>query len=183
MIYITSDLHLMHNQEFIYKPRGYDSAVEMSEDLVNKWNEVIHEDDTVYVLGDLIFGDLDIGKVYLSRLKGSIKVILGNHDGSSKIPIYESLSNIEILGYSTILQYKKYHFYLSHYPTITSNKDDQDSLKTIVINLCGHTHSNDSFRDFDLGLIFHVECDTNQGYPWLLDNILYKIKEKLSQTD
>ena len=58
-----SDLHLMHNQEFIYKPRGYDSAVEMSEDLVNKWNEVIHEDDTVYVLGDLIFGDLDIGKV------------------------------------------------------------------------------------------------------------------------
>ena len=55
MIYITSDLHLMHNQEFIYKPRGYDSAVEMSEDLVNKWNEVIHEDDTVYVLGDLIF--------------------------------------------------------------------------------------------------------------------------------
>ena len=25
MIYITSDLHLMHNQEFIYKTRGYDS--------------------------------------------------------------------------------------------------------------------------------------------------------------
>ena len=47
MIYITSDLHLLHSQEFIYKPCGYNSVVEMREDLVNKWNEVIHEDDTV----------------------------------------------------------------------------------------------------------------------------------------
>ena len=33
MIYFTSDLHLGHDREFIYKDRGYDNIREMSEDI------------------------------------------------------------------------------------------------------------------------------------------------------
>jgi calcineurin-like phosphoesterase family protein len=76
------------------------------------------------------------------------------------------------------LKYNKYHFYLSHFPTICSNYDDE-GLKHCMIGLCGHTHTKDPFLDMDKGLIFHTEVDTNNCYPWLLDDIIEKTKEYL----
>lgn len=89
MIYFTSDLHFNHNREFLWKERGFSSLKEMNETIIENWNSIVNEDDIVYVLGDVVFGDLDEGKAYLERLHGSIKLVLGNHDGNTKLRCIE----------------------------------------------------------------------------------------------
>jgi len=69
-----------------------------------------------------------------------------------------------------------YHFYLSHYPTITSNYDDDKPLNRRVISLCGHSHTNNRFQDMDKGLIYHVELDAHNNYPVDVETIIKDIK-------
>ena len=56
MIYVTSDLHLNHDKEFIYAARGYSSVGEMNKDLIAKFNNTVTDEDEVYILGDLCLG-------------------------------------------------------------------------------------------------------------------------------
>ena len=102
MIYLTSDLHLFH-KSFIYEPRGFHSAEEMNAAIEKNWNELISDDDDVYILGDLIFkgenNSLDDAMAIVRRLKGKKHLILGNHDGSMKIELYKKEGSIvEIEG-------------------------------------------------------------------------------------
>ena len=57
----------------------------MHEALINNWNSVVNEDDTVFLLGDMGFCGYEKLKVLLSRLKGRIILITGNHDDPSVI--------------------------------------------------------------------------------------------------
>ena len=56
-IFIVSDLHLGHDKPFIYGARGFESVEEMNETIIRKWNEVVGEEDDVYILGDLVMGE------------------------------------------------------------------------------------------------------------------------------
>ena len=89
----------------------------------------------------------------------------------------EQNANIGFLGDATILKYKKYNFYMSHYPTLTSNLDDDKPLKARVISLCGHVHATDCLIDWGKNPIYHVEVDAHNGYPVNLDKILEDIKK------
>ena len=74
MIWLTSDLHLFHNQEFIYKPRGFSSVEEMNEVIEQNWNGLVNDDDEVYILGDLRVGGKKVSNnacmEIVKRLKG-----------------------------------------------------------------------------------------------------------------
>jgi calcineurin-like phosphoesterase family protein len=113
-IYLSSDLHFEHDREFIWGARGYSSVDEMNKEQLRKYNEIITDEDDVYLLGDLMLGDVEVGKEFLSQLKGKIHVIIGNHDTSARIKIYESFG--WDVQYATVIKYKKHQFYLSHYP-------------------------------------------------------------------
>ena len=116
----------------------------------------------------------------LNRLAGTIYILGGNHDSTNRVQKYVNIRpTILYLGLATIIKHKGYKFYLSHYPTITSNMDVDKPLKARVVNICGHSHTQDPFADWDKGLIFHAELDSNNCYPWLLDDIIEKIKEKM----
>ena len=58
-IYLTSDLHLGHDKDFIYKPRGFNSVDEANESIISNWNSIINEDDLVYVMEDAGFFDYE----------------------------------------------------------------------------------------------------------------------------
>lgn len=177
MIYLTSDTHFMHGKNFLYEPRGFSSTEEMSETIVSNWNSIVSPDDTVYHLGDVILTDTEKGLEYFKQLNGNIMLIRGNHDSDARMQLYTELPNVTYLGYANMLKYKKWMFYLSHYPTITSNLDDKDKpLKARVINLCGHSHTKDKWADINKGLIYHVELDAHNNYPVLLDDIIEEIK-------
>ena len=113
-IYLTSDLHLCHNKPFVYEARGFDSIEEMNEEYVKRWNDTVNEEDDVYVLGDLVLNDPEVGIEYLKKLKGKIHIVLGNHDTPRKQQMYAELPNVVEIAWAIMLRYKKYHFFLSH---------------------------------------------------------------------
>lgn len=180
-IFTVSDWHLSHNKDFIWQTRGFGSIEEMNKQLIERHNEVVTAEDDVYVLGDLCMGiDLAANKNLIEQFNGKLHVIFGNHCTQNKITMYRECKNIiEICGYATVLKYKKYHFYLSHYPTLTDNYNDGESLKSKMLNICGHRHVTDPFSDWDKGTIFHCEVDSNNCYPWDLDNIIIELQNKI----
>lgn len=177
-IWLTSDTHFGHDKNFIWQPRGYNSVYESDKDLIKKWNEVVGPEDDIYHLGDVMLGDNEYGLSCVKQLKGNIHLVRGNHDTDARMKLYNQCYNIVEITEGQFLKYKKYHFFLSHYPCLTSNFDGDKPLKTRTISLCGHYHSSDPYVDFDKGLIYHVEVDGNNGCPWDLDTIIENIINK-----
>lgn len=180
MIYFTSDLHLGHDQEFIWGARGFNSVAEMNEKIITRWNSRITKDDDVYVLGDLVMGGVENVEL-LKQLNGKIHIIYGNHDGPKKREAYAELENVIECGWANMIKYKKYNFYLSHYPTITDNEDIGEivSPKECVINLFGHTHQFDDFYDTNDGYnfrMYHVGVDSHDCFPVPIDEVIEEIK-------
>lgn len=179
MIYITSDLHFAHDKPFLYEPRGFSSPEEHCETIIENWNSIIKPEDEVYILGDLVLTNTESGVEYLKKLSGKKYFIIGNHENQRRIELYCKEAGLICCGYSTLLKYRKYHFYLSHFPALTSNYDVDKPLKTRTICLCGHTHTKDKFQDMNLGIIYHVELDAHNNFPVSLDNIIEDIKTYL----
>lgn len=184
-IYFTSDWHFNHNREFIYKLRGFDSIYDMNEAIIENHNKIINMTDIVYVLGDLCLGGgsdeiLKTNKKIISSLKGNLKVILGNHDTSSRIQMYKECWNVEVLGYADLIKFEKYHFYLSHYPTLTTNLDENKHLKQRTLNLYGHTHQGSNFYN-DNPTMYHVGVDSHRYKPidieLIISEMLCKVRE------
>lgn len=182
MIYISSDLHLNHQREFIYAARGYSSIEEMNKDLITKFNNTVTDEDEVYILGDLCLGGanslIDNFKM-LSQLNGNIHIVLGNHDTETRRRMYETLPQVVSISYADMIHYHKYHFYLSHYPTLTANLDCDKPLRARTINLCGHSHTTDPFADWEKGCIYHCEVDAHNGFPVSLDTIIEDMKRRI----
>lgn len=181
-IYLTSDWHFCHDQSFLYEPRGFKNVNEMNEAIIAKHNSIVSPEDDVIVLGDLMLNNTEKGIECVNRLNGNLHIVYGNHDTSNRIQEYINLKlDTEFWGYAIPYKYKKYIFYLSHYPTLTSNLDNDKPLKARVINLCGHSHTQDRWADWDKGLIYHVEMDAHNCYPVLLDDIIEEIKNKVEE--
>lgn len=177
-IYLTSDLHFGHDRQFLYEPRGFNEISEHDERIIENWNEKITPEDDVYILGDLMLGNNEHGIECVKRLNGHLHIIYGNHDTDSRKKLYNELGIIH--GYADVIKYKKYIFYMSHYPTITSNLDDGESLHQKVINLYGHTHQKSNFYR-DIPTMYHVGLDSHNNTPILLDDIIKDIKEKINE--
>jgi calcineurin-like phosphoesterase family protein len=79
-VYLIADLHLGHKKviEFESAARPFKTIEEHDNCLIERWNSVVDKRDTVWVLGDLLFGRDSFEK--LKQLKGVKKLILGNHD-------------------------------------------------------------------------------------------------------
>ena len=48
-IYITSDLHLGHDKDFVVAERGFTTVFEHDAAIKNNWNGLIDEEDEVYL--------------------------------------------------------------------------------------------------------------------------------------
>ena len=66
---------------WVSKEIAYARADEMTEAIIENWNGVIKDGDTVYHLGDLAFvRTVDKVEELLGRLNGDIHLYIGNHD-------------------------------------------------------------------------------------------------------
>lgn len=124
-----------------------------------------------------MLGDNAHGMECLKRLNGEIKIIRGNHDSDTRWQLYNTLPNIELLGWASMLKYKKYHFYLSHFRTDTTSLDENPNLRSHLLNLYAHTHQSDSFWR-DIPYFYNVGVDAHNCYPVLLDDIIEEMKNK-----
>lgn len=179
-IWITSDWHFNHQREFIYVPRGFSSVEEMNEAIIARHNKLVQPDDDVYVLGDLMLGDTDKGIECVRRMNGMLHIVRGNHDTDSRWGRYfTSFPNLIEIKNAIYLKYKKHHFYLSHYPTLTGNLE-KESLTQMTLNLFGHTHQKTNFYE-DRPYMLHVGVDSHNCYPVLLDDIIEEMHQKVEE--
>ena len=178
-IFIVSDLHLGHDKPFIYGARGFENVEDMNEAIIRKWNEIVDEEDDVYVLGDLVMGP-ETNLQMLRRLKGRLHIVRGNHDTDTRWNFYQELPNVVEVDNCIYFSYDGYKFYLSHYPTITTRADAGKPLKKCLVNLCGHTHTKDPFEDWGIGMIYHCEVDAHDCAPVRIEDIIMDLKQKMS---
>lgn len=176
-IFFTSDLHFCHDRDFVYQPRGFSSIYEMNEAIVKNWNEVVRYGDCVYILGDIMLNNNEQGISLLNRLNGNKYIIIGNHDTDTRVRMYEAVCYETILGYAHIEKIGGQRFYLSHYPTLTSNIREEKPLSKRMVNLCGHLHTQDRFCDIDKGLIYHCELDAHNNTPVSIEEIISDIRK------
>ena len=123
-----------------------------------------------------MLNDNEHGMKCLSQLNGHIRIIRGNHDTPMRLALYETLPNVEVLGWAESIKFNHYNLYLSHHPTITSNLDFDKPLKARLINICGHCHTSNPFEDMDNGIIYHVELDAHYCTPIKLEDAIEEIK-------
>lgn len=184
-VFITSDTHFGHDRGFLYEPRGFSSIEEHDEEVIRRWNETVGPEDTVWHLGDVMLGDNEHGMNCLSRLNGKIIIVPGNHDTPTRLALYEKLANVQVIKPeipgvtigAVSFKYKKYNFYLSHHPTMTSNLEKAPYLRMHLINLYGHTHQKERFYQ-DIPFMFHVGMDSNNCTPVLLDDAIEMMRQE-----
>ena len=80
MKYFIADTHFNHENIIRYCNRPFENSNEMNEYIINKWNSVVNENDVVYHLGDVGFGNTEELKQLVGRLNGTKILIRGNHD-------------------------------------------------------------------------------------------------------
>jgi calcineurin-like phosphoesterase family protein len=170
LIWLTSDLHFNHVNILKYEPvsRPYETLEEMNEVIIKNWNDRVKPEDTVYVLGDMVMGQLDAGRECLKRLNGKIVLIRGNHDSPKRIEMYKEMGiEVHDIYY---LPYKGRYFILCHFPIASEEfikmviKDNSE-----VVNLYGHVHSN-APKGYVNGT-YHVGLDTNDLCPISIQQI------------
>jgi calcineurin-like phosphoesterase family protein len=113
-VWFTSDHHFDHTNIIKHCARPYKDAHEMNDKLIGLWNSVVKPTDTVYHLGDFAWraSPQRIGLI-ASKLNGSIKLLLGNHD---KETVLRQVKNIEILGHYHRLVVDGQAIVMCHYP-------------------------------------------------------------------
>lgn len=138
MIYFTADTHFGHEAIIKMCQRPFDNAEDMNEALIQKWNEKVNGNDTVYIVGDMFYRCTDAEAV-LARLKGKKKLIIGNHDGSWLNENTEKYFQ----GIDKFLEFSDgfRSITLCHYPLMTWKHKE----KTYMIH--GHIH-NDTSSDY-----------------------------------
>lgn len=171
MIYFSSDLHLNHNKLFIYEPRGFKNIYEMNNTIIKNFNSIITWEDDLYLLGDNFLGELESGISLFNQLPGKIHLIWGNHDTDNRKEVMSKCHNVvETIGYAGMIKYNKYHFYISHFPTYTTNFDDyKKPLKQRTLCLAGHTHSRELFEPCGS---YNVAVDAHSCFPVSIDKII-----------
>lgn len=175
MDFFTADLHIGHIKSFLWQQRGFSSIEEHDTIILRNWNSTVSPNDNVYILGDLCMSnnEKEWDKVF-RLLNGKKYFIIGNHDTNNKILKYQNDYNITNLGLAHIYSYnKKWHFYLSHYPTFTANFNDNHPL----INLFGHTHQKTNFFENNF-FMYHVGVDSHNYKPVSIEQIIIDIERK-----
>lgn len=164
--FAISDNHWGHQNIIKYSNRIFNSVEEMDEIMIQEWNSVIKNTDTVFYLGDFTFyrDKTKIDEI-LQRLNGNIIFIKGNHDDD------ELVKNPRFLKFRDYYELKidGYKFVMMHYPLLEWNGSYRGT-----IHLHGHCHGN-------LGPITRRRVDVgvdSLGYkPRSLEQIIQYIKD------
>lgn len=178
-IFLTSDTHFGHNRSFIYEKRGFNDIYSHDQNIIHNWNSVVKPNDEVYHLGDVMLGSNEYGIERLKQLNGKIYIIRGNHDTNPRIELYKDCDNVIDVYDALYLRWKKYHFYLTHYPCFTGSLE-KDSLKGMTCNFFGHTHQKEKFYQ-DIPFMYSVGVDSNNCTPINIEDAVKFMEDKIKE--
>lgn len=180
--FFTSDHHFFHKNIIKLCDRPFKDLDEMHTALINNWNEVVHEDDTVYVVGDFSFGRANKTREILKRLKGDKILVIGNHDFHLKDKLTgvdtfgmeidqsnQSWSDEDIPDFHAFITISHFPYRVKYFETVGS--------KTINVM----DEHNALCEKVKIPKNIDMEFAEDDGYSWLLHGHVHKawkIKEE-----
>jgi calcineurin-like phosphoesterase family protein len=78
--WFTADLHLGHHNIIDYCNRPFPDVDAMNDALIERWNDTVADDDTVWVVGDFALGKIADTLPLVATLHGRKILVAGNHD-------------------------------------------------------------------------------------------------------
>ena len=133
MNYYISDTHFGHANIIRYDNRPFESPQKMDEVMIDRWNETVSNDDTVYILGDFSWYQESKTVEILEILTGRKILIKGNHDRVSPKILRQF---VKVCDYLELMD-NNTRVILSHYPMPFWNGQFRDS-----VHLYGHVHNS-----------------------------------------
>lgn len=136
--YFIADTHFGDSRIIGYENRPFESVQEMDKILIEKWNEIVTVENTVYVLGDFSsYNDIKRDRELINCLNGDKVLVIGNHDTHRTTKEWRELGFLECSPWPII-----YHgfFLLSHEPMYINRNMP-------YANIYGHVHGNASYKD------------------------------------
>ena len=141
-IWVTSDTHFGHSNILTFKDdlgnpvRDFSSVEEMDEIMVQNWNSVVKAGDKVYHLGDVFFGPKEPFQKLWSRLNGSKRLVVGNHDDIKFLSSGSFFKKVYMWRVFT-----EFGLILTHTPQHPSALTGK---RESLVNVHGHIHRNPS---------------------------------------
>ena len=186
MIYFTSDTHFGHRRIIQYCNRPFDNVHIMDQVILDRINETVGADDTLYILGDFTFRG---GKPadYLSRIVcQDVHLLLGNHDKRSDYIDNMSAARIDV-GFTSVGEVKEIIYcnqriFMSHYLHLVWPASHKGSWM-----LAGHSHGKldnecrlSNKKILDVGVDNTINYNKPFGEPWSFKEIqkLFNLKDK-----
>lgn len=155
-VFVAADLHLGHKKVVEMDGRPpYASVEEHDKELIDNWNETVKSKDTVWILGDVLFGRESFKK--LAKLNGRKKLVMGNHDH------YDTLSYLEHFT-QVFGSVKLQQFILTHIPVHPCQ------LKRFRGNIHGHLHH----KVIDDDRYINVSMEQIGMRPKLFDTVIHE---------
>lgn len=164
-VFFHSDWHFNH--AFVAETRGYATAEEHDEALIERLNAVVTKRDTLYVLGDLFMGSVTAGLDQIRRVNGIKRLVVGNHDAAHPMHkkshahtrrLLEVFDSVSLAEQVTLPGGRK--VLLSHFPYEGDHDDRPDRYKQWRLRDEGewliHGHVHDTWtlrgRQFNVGV-------------------------------
>ena len=134
-IYFIADTHFGDERIRKYENRPFESAEQMDNELIRRWNYIVDPEDTVYLLGD--FGAEGYEAEILSKLNGKKLLVKGNHDTKSNEE-YRRLGFAEVYDRPIIFD----GFWILSHDALYVNENMP------YANLFGHVHTAPLIKDY-----------------------------------
>lgn len=194
-VWLTSDTHFFHENILTYCNRPFASVEEMNKSLIDSWNSVVGENDEVYHLGDICFGNKEKWESIICAkkedgswlLNGRIHLILGNHDPDRLRKSEDCYNRFVEVCFQKYLFADGWGIYLNHFPFL----DFSNNFDKKVCQLYGHTHEGPSnggtLNNERLKMVqwnqYNVGVDNNGFKPISLRAALNIIKSRIPENE
>ena len=148
-VFVTSDLHLGHQRDFVWKARGFKDVAEHDNGVIDSINTRVRPADTLLFLGDFCLNTTaEKFNEYLSRIQcQNILALWGNHNNPQEKNIYRKAMpegvetypfkyrNMTFMGHYVEAILQGQFTVMCHYPIYVWNEMSHGAWM-----LCGHSH-------------------------------------------
>jgi len=173
-IFFTSDHHFGHANIIKFCNRPFKDVQEMDEVMIQRWNEKVKPNDTVYHLGDFGLTSKENLAAILEQLNGKVHLIVGNHEGAA------------------LQNRKRFEWIKEYYELKVKDVDCSNGVQRIILfhyamrtwrgfgrgnwHLYGHSHGN--LPDLEDSLSFDIGVDVHDFYPLSYEEVKAIMKTK-----
>ena len=173
MVLFTSDLHLGHKNILSLCDRPFADVEEMDAAIIENWNKKVNKNDTVYILGDIVW-DKNAVAGYMEQLSGKKILVVGNHDLTWSKKEENKKYFEDIVPYLEV-SLNKHPITMCHYPMLEWRSSREELGRKLGYHVHGHIHNriSDEYRQLYLHFnALNAGVDVNGFEPVSFDELL-----------